>query len=162
VIRPAVAVAIHWLILRLASSGWIDVKEANDGESEQLVSYQHSSRSRNPRSDWRAQTYHRIEGQPARLGAVVLGQHAGVVGVELQRFVDPDAVGEPERGPAGTGAVGEHAERGMATGQVWIGQSNYPPTKMLKVGIYTRTCRILDKYRVPVGFVIPHIKIASK
>jgi hypothetical protein len=125
---------------------------------EQLVSYQ---QQRN-RSDWRAQTYHRIKGQRGRLGAVVLGQHAGVVGVELQRFVDPDAVGEPERGPAGTGAVGEHAERGMATGQVCIGQINYPPTKMLKVEIYTRTCRILVKYRVPVGFVIPHIKITSK
>jgi hypothetical protein len=85
------------------------IKEGNDGESGQVVSYQ---QQRN-RSDWRARTYHRFEGQRARLGAVVLGQHAGVVGVGLQRLVDPDAVGEPERGPpgAGAGAVCEHAQR---------------------------------------------------
>jgi hypothetical protein len=38
----------------------------------------------------------------------------------------------------------------------------YPPVKTLQVKIRTRTCRISNGYRIPVGFIILHIKITSK
>jgi hypothetical protein len=38
----------------------------------------------------------------------------------------------------------------------------YPPVKRLRVKIRTCTCRISNGYRIPVGFIILHIKITSK
>jgi hypothetical protein len=37
-----------------------------------------------------------------------------------------------------------------------------PPAKRLRVEIYTRTRRVSGRYRVPIGFIIPHIKATSK
>jgi hypothetical protein len=66
------------------------------------------------------------------------------------------------------------AKLGMAMGRVRIMYSNYLSVSKEDVGrnsypypytwieIYTRTCWILGGYRVPVGFVISHIKTISK
>jgi hypothetical protein len=60
----------------------------------------------------------------------------------------------------------------MATGRVQVGYSNYPSASKEVadrnlypypwVEIHTRTHRVSGGYRVPIEFVIPHIKTISK
>jgi hypothetical protein len=62
------------------------------------------------------------------------------------------------------------AKLGTAMGRVRVGYNNYPPVNKgvagrnsypylyPRVEIRTRTHQVSDGYRVPVGFVIPHVK----